>query len=299
MTTNNATQATGTPQTAVHSLQQITDAYAFCQQMVRSHYENFPVASFILPRRLRQPISVIYAFARTADDFADEGDWDAETRLMKLGQYDKYLDAIASGEAIDQPIFIALADVIEKHDLPLQLFHDLITAFRRDVSKKRFTDIDDVWNYCRYSANPVGRLLLHLMDADTAENLERSDAVCSALQLINFLQDIEQDFVENQRIYLPQADLQRFGVNEEHFRTQRSDDAFAQLLQQQIAYARKKMLFGKPLGRAVGGRFGFQLRLMINGGLRVLELLERQQGNLFSRPRLSKRDWLWMFVRSL
>lgn len=281
------------------SPQKVTDAYAYCQQIVRSHYENFPVASFILPKRLRQPISVIYAFARTADDFADEGDWDAETRLTKLREYDEYLDAIANNDAIDNPIFIALADVIKKHDLPLQLFHDLITAFRLDVSKKRFTDIEDVWDYCRYSANPVGRLLLHLMDAATAENLEHSDAVCSALQLINFLQDIEQDFVENQRIYLPQADLQRFGVSEEHFRTQRSDDAFAQLLQQQITYAREKMLFGKPLGRTVGGRFGFQLRLMINGGLRVLELLEHQQGNLFSRPRLSKRDWLWMFLRAL
>jgi len=293
------TQQTSPQTTMPSSSQKITDAYAYCQQMVRSHYENFPVASFILPKRLRQPISVIYAFARTADDFADEGDWDAETRLTKLREYDEYLDAIANDEAIDNPIFIALADVIKKHDLPLQLFHDLITAFRWDVSKKRFTDIDDVWNYCCYSANPVGRLLLHLMDAATAENLEHSDAVCSALQLINFLQDIEQDFVENQRIYLPQTDLQRFGISEEHFRTQRSDDAFAQLLQQQITYAREKMLFGKPLGRAVGGRFGFQLRLMINGGLRVLELLERQQGNLFSRPRLNKRDWLWMFLRAL
>lgn len=299
MTTDNVSQTADIPQTTVHSSQQITDAYAYCRQMVRSHYENFPVASFILPKRLRQPISVIYAFARTADDFADEGDWDAGTRLTKLQQYDDHLDAIANGETIDNPIFIALADVIEKHHLPLPLFHDLITAFRCDVNKTRFTNIDDVWDYCRYSANPVGRLLLHLMNAATAENLERSDAVCSALQLINFLQDIEQDFVENNRIYLPQADLQRFGVSEEHFRTQRSDDAFAQLLQQQITYAREKMLFGKPLGRAVTGRFGFQLRLMINGGLRVLELLERQQGNLFSRPRLNKRDWLWMFLRSL
>ncbi len=299
MTTNNTAQATGTLQTAVRSSQQITDAYAYCQQIVRSHYENFPVASFILPKHLRQPISVIYAFARTADDFADEGDWDTETRLINLGQYDKYLATIADGGAVDNPIFIALADVIEKHHLPLQLFHDLITAFRQDVSKTRFTDIDDVWDYCRYSANPVGRLLLYLMDAATTDNLEHSDAVCSALQLINFLQDIEQDFVENNRIYLPQADLQRFSVSEEHFRTQLSDDAFAQLLQQQIAYAREKMLFGKPLGRAVKGRFGFQLRLMINGGLRILELLEHQQGNLFSRPRLSKRDWLWMFFRAL
>lgn len=284
---------------AANNPQQLAAAYAHCQQLVHSHYENFPVASFILPKRLRQPISVIYAFARTADDFADEGDDDAETRLTKLQHYDDYLDAIARGDSIDNPIFIALADVIEKHHLPLDLFHDLLTAFRLDVSKTRFADINEVWDYCRYSANPVGRLLLHLMDAATPQNLAQSDAVCSALQLINFLQDIEQDFVENHRIYLPQAELKRFGVGEEHFRDKRSDAAFAELIQQQIAYARERMLFGKPLGRAVNGRFGFQLRLMINGGLRVLELLERQQGDLFSRPRLSKADWLAMVLRSL
>lgn len=284
---------------AADNPQQVTEAYAFCQQMVRSHYENFPVASFILPRRLRQPISVIYAFARTADDFADEGDWDAETRLTKLQEYDDLLDAIENGEPVSNPIFIALADVIQKHQLPLQLFHDLITAFRLDVTKKRYADIDDVWDYCRYSANPVGRLLLYLMNAATPENLERSDAICSALQLINFLQDIEQDFSENNRIYLPQEDLARFKVGEAHIRDQRSDEAFAQLIQQQVQYAREKILFGKPLGRVVGGRFGFQLRLMINGGLRVLELLDHQQEDLFSRPRLRKRDWLIILLRAI
>jgi len=283
---------------AADKQQQVTEAYAYCQQLVRSHYENFPVASFILPKQLRQPISVIYAFARTADDFADEGDWDVETRLTKLKAYDDHLDSIEKGEPVDNSIFIALADVIQKHQLPLQLFHELITAFRLDVTKKRYADIDDVWDYCRYSANPVGRLLLHLMDAATPENLERSDAICSALQLINFLQDIEQDFSENNRIYLPQEDLARFKVSETHIRDQRSDEAFAQLIRQQIRYAREKMLFGKPLGRAVGGRFGFQLRLMINGGLRTLELLEGQREDLFSRPRLKKWDWLVMLLRS-
>jgi len=135
--------ATQHPQTVSES-QQVANAYAHCQKMVRDHYENFPVASFILPKRLRQPISVIYAFARTADDFADEGDWDNETRLTKLKQYDDYLDAINNNESIDHPIFIALADVIKKHNLPLQLFHDLITAFRLDVTKTRFTDINAI-----------------------------------------------------------------------------------------------------------------------------------------------------------
>ncbi len=284
---------------AVHRTQQVEQAYAFCQQIVRNHYENFPVASFILPKRLRRPISVIYAFARNADDFADEGDWDDETRLAKLRNYDDELDKIANGQQTDDPVFIALADVIKQHALPLQLFHDLITAFRLDVTKKRFTDIDDVWDYCRYSANPVGRLLLHLLKVDTPENLERSDAICSALQLINFLQDIEQDYVENGRIYLPQKDMLHFQVSENHIRDKLSDEAMRQLIQKQIDYAREKMLFGKPLGNTVRGRFGFQLRIMINGGLRILHLLEKQKTDLFSRPRLGPGDWLWMIWRVL
>lgn len=279
-------------------LQQVEQAYAHCQKMVRSHYENFPVASLILPKHLRRPISVIYAFARNADDFADEGDLDADMRLYKLKDYDSKLDKIAADQDVDDPVFIALADVIKQHALPLQLFHDLITAFRLDVTKKRYKDIHDVWDYCRYSANPVGRLLLHLTKEDTVENLERSDAICSALQLINFLQDIEQDFVENNRIYLPQDDMLRFHINEDDLKEKKCDDAMWQLIQQQIQYAREKMLFGKPLGNIVRGRFGFQLRIMINGGLRVLELLENQQNNCFSRPRLGKRDWLRMIWRS-
>jgi squalene synthase HpnC len=279
--------------------QQVEQAYNHCQQMVRSHYENFPVASFILPKHLRRPISVIYAFARNADDFADEGDWDADTRLAKLKDYDDKLDIIATGQKLDDPVFVALADVIKEHALPLQLFHDLITAFRLDVTKTRYKDINDVWNYCRYSANPVGRLLLHLTKEDSVENLERSDAICSSLQLINFLQDIEQDLVESNRIYLPQEDMLRFQVTEDQLKEKCSNGAMLKLIQQQILYVREKMLFGKPLGRVVRGRFGFQLRIMINGGLRVLELLEKQQNDLFSRPRLGKFDWLRMVWRSI
>lgn len=279
--------------------QQLRAAYAHCQQIVRSHYENFPVASFILPKALRRPISVIYAFARTADDFADEGEWDAETRLTKLKDYDDKLQAIAAGRAVDDPIFIALQDVMQRHQLPVQLFHDLIIAFRLDVSKQRYADMAEVWDYCRYSANPVGRLLLHLLQADTAQNLQRSDAICSALQLINFLQDINQDLTENNRIYLPQDELSHFGVSEDQLRKEHSNKAMRRLLRRQIGYAREKMLWGQPLGRSLRGRFGFQLRMMINGGLRILDLLEKQKRDLFSRPRLKKRDWLWMLWKSL
>jgi squalene synthase HpnC len=278
---------------------QIDTAYAHCRQLVQSHYENFPVASFILPRQLRQPISVIYAFARTADDIVDEGDAPAETRLAELKVYDKQLEAIAANRPVHDPIFVALANVIENHRLPLELFHDLITAFRRDVTQKRYENIDEVWDYCHYSANPVGRLLLHLMDAATPENLRRSDAVCSALQLINFLQDIEQDWVENNRIYLPQAEMAHFGVSEAHIAEKCSDSAMRRLIHQQVRYAREKMLFGLPLGRAVSGRFGLQLRIIIQGGLRVLEHLEAQRTDLFSRPRLQPSDWIWMLWKAL
>jgi len=278
--------------------QQVEAAYAQCQAIVRGHYENFPVASFVLPKKLRRPIAVIYAFARSADDFADEGDWDSATRLAKLKDYDDKLDAIAAGRRLDDPIFIAIADVIQQHALPLQLFHDLISAFRQDVTKKRYATIDEVWDYCRRSANPVGRLLLHLLDAATPENLQRSDTVCSALQLINFLQDIEQDYVENGRIYMPLEDMTRFGVTENHIEEKRSDDAMRNLIRHEIHITRERMLEGKPLGSALRGRFGFQLRLMINGGLRVLDLLERQRNDLFSRPRLQARDWAWMIWKS-
>jgi squalene synthase HpnC len=294
-----ADQGTGESSALAVDAQRLDEAYHYCRQLVRNHYENFPVASIILPRQLRQPISVIYAFARTADDFADEGDWDAETRLTKLKDYDDKLEAIAAGKNVDDPIFIALQDVLQQHRLPVQLFHDLITAFRLDVSKQRYANIAEVWDYCRYSANPVGRLLLHLLKADTTQNLQRSDAICSALQLINFLQDISQDLRENNRIYLPQDELKRFGISEEQLRNADSSDALRRLLQQQIRYAREKMLFGQPLGRSLSGRFGFQLRMMINGGLRVLDLLEKQQADLFSRPRLKTRDWLWMLWKAI
>jgi phytoene/squalene synthetase len=141
--------------------------------------------------------------------------------------------------------------------------------------------------------------LLHLIDEDSLKNLEQSDAICSALQLINFLQDIEQDYQENNRIYLPQNDMLQFNVTEEHIKEKRSDEAMFNLVQKQINMAREKMLFGKPLGRSIHGRFGFQLRIMINGGLRVLDLLEKQRNDLFSRPRLKTRDWLWMVWKAI
>lgn len=274
----------------------LRDAYAHCMHMARSHYENFPVASVFLPKHLREPISVIYAFARTADDFADEGDALPTVRLAQLNTYVNYLDMLKLGATVDNPIFIALDDVIKKHDLPLELFYDLLTAFSMDVTQRRYASQAEILHYCRYSANPVGRLLLHLYKLATPVNVAQSDAVCSALQIINFLQDITQDYHEQGRIYFPQDDMARFGVSEEHIRTAHTDTAMRALMNHVIERTRQMMLFGAPLGNVLPGRIGFELRMTIQGGLCVLNALQKQHDNIFARPRLGMGDWLKMTV---
>ncbi|MFZ5595081.1 MAG: squalene synthase HpnC [Pseudomonadota bacterium] len=277
----------------------LRDAYAHCLRMARSHYENFPVASRFLPQRLREPIGVIYAFARTADDFADEGDLAPSTRIAKLNAYDAQLDVIAAGGKVDNPVFIALADVIRRHDLPMSLFHDLLTAFRMDVTQKRYANYEEVLYYCRHSANPVGRLLLHLYHLATPVNLAHSDAICSALQLINFWQDLGQDYRENNRIYLPQDDMANYGVDEDHLRHGRTDAAMRALMDFQIERTRRLLLSGAPLGKVLPGRMGFELRLTLHGGSRVLNALEARRDDAFARPRLGAADWLAMLRGAL
>ncbi len=269
-------------------------SYAHCMQMARSHYENFPVASVFLPKQLREPISVIYAFARSADDFADEGDALPAERLAQLNTYVNHLDTLKRGGEVDNPIFIALDDVIKKHTLPLELFYDLLTAFSMDVTKLRYANQAEVLNYCRYSANPVGRLLLYLYSLATPVNLAQSDAVCSALQIINFLQDITQDYHEQGRIYFPQDDMAHFGVTEEHIHTAHTDAAMCALMNHVIERTRHMMLVGAPLGNVLPGRIGFELRMTIQGGLRVLDALQTQSADVFTRPRLGMSDWLKM-----
>ncbi|WP_455201352.1 squalene synthase HpnC [Kaarinaea lacus] len=270
---------------------QIQNAYQHCIKIVRSHYENFPVASLLLPRNLRQPIAVIYAFARSADDFADEGQLTQQQRLEKLNRYSTLLETINDIPQTD-PIFIALQDVINKHQLPVKLFHDLLTAFKQDVTKKRYQNFNEILDYCQHSANPVGRLLLHLIGQATPENLQRSDSICSSLQLINFLQDIFQDYDENDRIYLPQDDMKQYGVHEDMIKQQESTDAMRTLVSELAQRAKSMMLSGTPLGKQIPGRFGLQLRMMINGGLQIIKLLENQKENVFSRPRLQRKDWI-------
>ena len=279
---------------------QLKQAYDYCQQLAKSHYENFPVASILLPKMLRQPISVIYAFARTADDFADEGDASAETRLHQLDYYSEALLAISEQcYQGNDPIFIALADVIQQHDLPVHLFDDLLSAFKQDVTKNRYADFNEVLDYCTRSANPVGRLLLHLNGNPSHQQLEQSDAVCTALQLINFYQDIVQDYTEQDRIYIPQNELTPAGLTESDL-VQPDSQKIAPLIRSLYVRTEQIMARGYPLGAVLSGRMGWEVRAMTLGGIQTLALLKEQTDeNLLTRPRLGRGMMIKILVRSL
>ena len=277
----------------------LSEAYRYCQDVAAEHYENFPVASRLLPRRFRQPITVIYAFARTADDFADEGDRSPAERLKLLDDYEARLQRLIAGMPGSEPVFIALADVIKRYALPIGLFQDLLSAFSQDVTKQRYENFDEVMDYCRRSANPVGRLLLYLYNQSETENLSLSDQICTALQLINFLQDLSQDFDEHNRIYLPQDEMRKYQVSETELRNRVNNAAMQALIEVQIKRARALLLAGAPLGNKLPGRIGLELRMIIQGGMRILQKLEEHGGNVFLRPRLKKSDYLAMLWNAL
>jgi len=277
----------------------LENAYADCLKLAQSHYENFPVASRILPKHLRLPIAVIYAFARRADDFADEGHLSKEQRLNALTDFSDKLNQIEKGSTVNDSTFIALADVIKYHQLPFVLFHDLLTAFKMDVTKKRYANFGEVMEYCRFSANPVGRLLLHLNKATSAQNLGYSDAICSALQLTNFLQDISQDLEESDRIYIPQDEMQQYGITEQDLHNKITNPASRNLLAFQISRTAKLIQAGAPLGKVLKGRMGLELRMTIMGGSRILYKLNQQHENVFGRPRLNKWDYSWIVWKAI
>ena len=266
--------------------------------MAVGHYENFPVASILLPKRLRRAVAIIYQFARQADDFADEGNVPNEQRLTQLDQFRSELQRIANHQIPISPLFVNVADIVVQYQLPLQLFHDLLDAFTQDVIKKRYATYDEVHDYCRRSANPVGRLLLHLYRDGTPHNLIYSDAICTSLQLINFWQDIKKDYAIG-RIYLPQDEMARFGVTEQHIAAQRVDTAWRELMQFQIQRTRNVMNSGAPLGSILTGRIGLEMRLIIAGGNRILDKLEGARYDMFRyRPVLRPFDWVIMLAKS-
>jgi squalene synthase HpnC len=256
-----------------------------------AHYENFPVASWLVPKGLRPAVAAIYRFARTADDFADEGDLAPGARLAALDRYERALGAIEAGAPPAEPPFPELAAAIARHSLSLAPLRDLLSAFRQDVLTTRYATFDDLLDYCRRSANPIGRLMLRLYAAESPVNCGASDSICTALQLINFWQDIAVDWQKG-RVYLPGADLARFGVTEGHIAAARCDDAWRALLAFESSRARAMLESGRPLTRALPWRLGLELSGVIAGGHRILDGIDATGGDVFRRrPKLSRTDW--------
>ena len=277
----------------------LEQAYRHCQALSGSHYENFPVASILLPRNLRKPVSTIYAFARMADDLADEGNLAPAERTDLLNKTEKNLLSAADGKPVNDPVFIALSDVLKSHPGLLKHMLDLLVAFKMDVHKKRYADFSEVMEYCRYSANPVGRMLLLLYQADSEENIEYSDSVCSALQIINFLQDIHADYTERDRIYLPQDEMKQFEISEEDLASKAPLPHASNFIDLQIQRVFSMLQHGSQLGIHLPGRIGMELRMITLGGWRILDKVHKQRESFHMSPRLGKPDWLWIISRGL
>ncbi|MDI1239471.1 MAG: squalene synthase HpnC [Polaromonas sp.] len=268
-----------------------------------SHYENFPVASLLCPPHLRPAVAAIYWFARTADDIADEGDALPAQRLADLAACRADLFAAAQGRPVSARwpgVFAALAPVIAQFQLPVALLDDLLSAFEQDVVKQRYASEAELLDYCRRSANPVGRLLLHLYGVNDAASLVQSDHICTALQLINFWQDLSVD-IPRGRIYLPQDLWAAHGVDEAQLQALDVNPATTKLIAACVHSARARMLKGLPLAKKVPGRAGWELRLVVQGGLRILDKTEAIGfATLRQRPKLTPRDvtlMLWRAIR--
>ena len=271
-----------------------------------THYENFPVASWLCPPRLRPAITAIYWFARTADDIADEGDVAPPQRLDDLAAYRADLAAAAGGQAASTrwpQVFGPLRPAIQSFHLPVPLLADLLSAFEQDVAKTRdhagYADRDELLDYCRRSANPVGRLLLHLYGLRDAASLAHSDCICTALQLINFWQDLGQDIARG-RFYLPRHDCEAHGVTHDDLLALHQTQNATNLIATHVELARATMLKGSALVRQIPGRAGWELRLVVQGGLRILDKIKAINfATLKARPSLTVWDLPLMLWRSL
>jgi squalene synthase HpnC len=275
----------------------LEEARAYCQLLAESHYENFHVASWFLPRRLRPHFHSIYAYCRISDDLGDEiGNREQSLALLDLWQ--RELDACYRGEA-RHPVFVALAETIRACDIPKEPFADLLVAFRQDQTVTRFQTMDDVLAYCRYSANPVGHLVLYACGYRDAERFRLSDYTCSALQLANFWQDVTVDYAKG-RIYLPLADMQRFGVDEGAIASRSFTPQFRELMRYEVDYTRRMFEQGLPLIQMVDRELAIDLDLFSRGGLEILNAIEQQDYNVLrARPAISKTRKVVLLLRAL
>jgi squalene synthase HpnC len=272
------------------------EAQEYCRRLARSHYENFSVATWFLPERLRQDFFNVYAYCRISDDLGDEVG-DARASLSLLDQWEAELDACYGGNP-RHPVFVALAETVRKCEIPKQTFVDLLTAFRQDQRVSRYATFTDVLGYCRYSANPVGHLVLYVCGYRDAERQALSDFTCTALQLANFWQDVSPDYA-NGRIYLPLEDLRRFGVTEDDIAAQRNTAAFCEVMRFEVERARDWFRRGLPLIEKVDRELALDIELFSRGGQEILNAVEAQGYNVLGRrPAISKARKLTLVARA-
>lgn len=271
--------------------------------MAHSHYENFPVASLLLPKHLRPAVALIYRMAREADDIADEGDADTQQRLQALQPYEDELRLIQAYIQPENPLFRALQAVVSQYQLDTQLLLDLISAFKQDVVKSRYAHFAEVLDYCARSANPVGRLMLQLYGQDCEQHRLWSDQICTALQLINFYQDIAIDLQKHGqqgRIYLCADEMLAAGITEQDLYQSRRDAVWKTFFMMNVCRAEAMLKSGKPLGKALKGRIGLELRMIIAGGERIIDKLKQTEGDIYQRrPTLNALDWSRMAIQAL
>ncbi len=269
----------------------------FCRRLTESHYENFHVASWFLPERLRPHFQSIYAYCRISDDLGDEVG-DTQQSLALLDFWGAELDACYRGE-VRHPVFVALAETIRQCEIPKEPFANLLVAFRQDQTVQRYETMQDVLGYCQNSANPVGHLVLYASGYRDPERFALSDFTCTALQLANFWQDVSVDFQKN-RIYLPQADMRRFGVSEEQIRERRCTTEFRALMQYEVEYARDLLRKGMPLIERLDAELAIDIDLFSRGGMEILRAIERQHYDVLrARPAISKPRKLGLLLLAL
>jgi squalene synthase HpnC len=273
------------------------DGFRYCETIARSHYENFPVASRFVSKELRKYVWTIYAFARIADDYADEPGFTVAERMDNLNQWEQYLDECYNGNPTHR-VFAALAETVERFQIPQELFRNLLTAFRADVTIKRYGTYEDVLAYCRNSANPVGRLLLLLFNYRNETMMHLSDSICTALQLTNFWQDVSVDLLKD-RIYLPLEDLEEFGYSEQDLLEHKVNEPFGILMAFQVRRAAELFAEGKPLLTMVDKDLSMELKLTWISGMKILQKIHKQHYDVLTkRPALSKLDKLGLLFRS-
>ena len=278
--------------------QNLNNAYSKSLKFTKSHYENFPVVSFLIPKNLRKHVAIIYWFARTADDYADEGNFSKGERLEKLNNFEFRLKQLLNGKAESDYEF-ALANTIIEKKLTTENFYNLIKAFKQDVIKKKYENFDEVIDYCKHSANPVGRLILELYDIRKEEAIKYSDKICTALQLTNFLQDVSIDYKKG-RIYLPKDEMEMLQITEKLFEYKENNHKLKQLVKHSVDQIQNLFDEGKKLFPLLSGRLKVEIKWTVAGGEEILNRIRKNDYNVLNnRPELSKTRMVSLLLKSL